>query len=41
MITNGYLLVPERIQQLNRAGLDHMQISIDNIKPDRDLRRRA
>ena len=34
MITNGYLLVPERIQQLNRAGLDHMQISIDNIEPD-------
>src|ERR1700733_9757105 len=34
MITNGYLLMPERIQQLNRAGLDHMQISIDNIEPD-------
>jgi MoaA/NifB/PqqE/SkfB family radical SAM enzyme len=34
MITNGYLLVPERIQRLNRAGLDHMQISIDNINPD-------
>ena len=34
MITNGYLLVPERIEQLNRSGLDHLQISIDNIKPD-------
>jgi MoaA/NifB/PqqE/SkfB family radical SAM enzyme len=34
MITNGYLLVPERVQRLNRAGLDHMQISIDNIQPD-------
>jgi Radical SAM superfamily/4Fe-4S single cluster domain len=34
MITNGYLLVPERIQRLNRAGLDHMQISIDNVMPD-------
>jgi MoaA/NifB/PqqE/SkfB family radical SAM enzyme len=34
MITNGYLLVPERIQRLNEAGLDHMQISIDNITPD-------
>jgi MoaA/NifB/PqqE/SkfB family radical SAM enzyme len=34
MITNGYLLVPERIQRLNRAGLDHMQISIDNVNPD-------
>ena len=34
MITNGYLLVPERIHRLNRAGLDHMQISIDNVMPD-------
>jgi MoaA/NifB/PqqE/SkfB family radical SAM enzyme len=34
MITNGYLLVPERIERLNRAGLDHMQISIDNVEPD-------
>jgi MoaA/NifB/PqqE/SkfB family radical SAM enzyme len=34
MITNGYLLVPERVKRLNRAGLDHMQISIDNVMPD-------
>jgi MoaA/NifB/PqqE/SkfB family radical SAM enzyme len=34
MITNGYLLMPDRIQRLNRAGLDHMQISIDNVNPD-------
>jgi MoaA/NifB/PqqE/SkfB family radical SAM enzyme len=34
MITNGYLLNAERIQRLNRAGLDHMQISIDNVRPD-------
>jgi MoaA/NifB/PqqE/SkfB family radical SAM enzyme len=34
MITNGYLLVPERVKRLNRAGLDHLQISIDNVKPD-------
>ena len=34
MITNGYLLNPERIERLNRAGLDHMQISIDNLTPD-------
>ncbi|MGC1784562.1 MAG: radical SAM protein [Acidobacteriaceae bacterium] len=34
MITNGYLLVPDRIARLNRAGLDHMQISIDNVQPD-------
>src|SRR5215475_10218850 len=34
MITNGYLLTPERVQRLNRAGLEHMQISIDNVMPD-------
>jgi MoaA/NifB/PqqE/SkfB family radical SAM enzyme len=34
MITNGFLLSPERIQRLNEAGLDHMQISIDNLEPD-------
>ena len=34
MITNGYLLTPQRIEHLNRAGLDHLQISIDNVKPD-------
>jgi MoaA/NifB/PqqE/SkfB family radical SAM enzyme len=34
MITNGYLLMPERIARLNRAGLDHLQISIDNVMPD-------
>src|SRR6266850_2033261 len=34
LITNGYLLTPQRIQQLNDSGLDHLQISIDNVKPD-------
>lgn len=34
LITNGYLLTQERIQRLNRAGLDHLQISIDNVLPD-------
>ncbi len=34
MITNGYLLTPQRIEWLNRAGLDHLQISIDNLRPD-------
>jgi MoaA/NifB/PqqE/SkfB family radical SAM enzyme len=34
MITNGYLLNVDRIDRLNRAGLDHMQISIDNLEPD-------
>jgi MoaA/NifB/PqqE/SkfB family radical SAM enzyme len=34
LITNGYLLTPERIGRLNRAGLEYLQISIDNVKPD-------
>jgi len=34
LITNGYLLTAERIQRLNRARLDHLQISIDNVLPD-------
>ncbi len=34
MITNGYRLIPERIRRLNRAGLQHLQISIDNVQPD-------
>ncbi len=33
-ITNGYLLMPEKIKALNEAGLDHLQISIDNVMPD-------
>jgi MoaA/NifB/PqqE/SkfB family radical SAM enzyme len=34
MITNGYLLNEDRIARLNNAGLEHMQISIDNVLPD-------
>jgi len=34
IITNGYLLTPARIKQLNAAGLDYLQISIDNVQPD-------
>ncbi len=34
MITNGYLLVADRIQRLNQAGLEWLQISIDNVTPD-------
>jgi len=34
LITNGYLLTAERIGRLNQAGLDHLQISIDNVMPD-------
>jgi MoaA/NifB/PqqE/SkfB family radical SAM enzyme len=39
MITNGYLLTADRIHQLNRAGLDHLQISIDNVQPDETSRK--
>jgi MoaA/NifB/PqqE/SkfB family radical SAM enzyme len=34
LITNGYLLVADRIRRLNRAGLEWLQISIDNVNPD-------
>jgi MoaA/NifB/PqqE/SkfB family radical SAM enzyme len=34
MITNGFLLSRERIATLNEAGLEHLQISIDNLVPD-------
>jgi MoaA/NifB/PqqE/SkfB family radical SAM enzyme len=34
LITNGYLLTIDRIRRLNRAGLDYLQISIDNVTPD-------
>jgi MoaA/NifB/PqqE/SkfB family radical SAM enzyme len=34
LITNGYLLSAKRIHALNEAGLDYLQISIDNVEPD-------
>jgi MoaA/NifB/PqqE/SkfB family radical SAM enzyme len=34
LITNGYFLSPKRIAALNTAGLDYLQISIDNVEPD-------
>jgi len=34
LISNGYLLSRERIESLNLAGLDHLEISIDNVEPD-------
>ncbi len=34
LITNGYLLSRKRIEALNKAGLEHVQISIDNLEPD-------
>lgn len=36
LISNGFYLTPERILQLNDAGLEYLQLSIDNIKPDAD-----
>ena len=34
LITNGFYLNRERIERLNDAGLEHLQISIDNVAPD-------
>lgn len=34
LITNGYFLQPARIAGLNAAGLQYLQISIDNVRPD-------
>jgi MoaA/NifB/PqqE/SkfB family radical SAM enzyme len=34
LITNGYLLTADRIKRLNDAGLEWLQISIDNVNPD-------
>ena len=34
LITNGFFLNRERIERLNAAGLEHLQISIDNAVPD-------
>jgi molybdenum cofactor biosynthesis enzyme MoaA len=35
LISNGYYFTPERIERLNRADLQYLQISIDNVNPDR------
>ncbi len=34
LISNGYYLTRERIEKLNEAGLEYLQISIDNVHPD-------
>src|SRR5436853_5851951 len=34
LISNGYYFTPERIKRLNKAGLEYLQISIDNVNPD-------
>jgi MoaA/NifB/PqqE/SkfB family radical SAM enzyme len=34
VITNGYPLTQRWVRRLNEAGLDYLQISIDNVNPD-------
>ena len=34
LISNGYYFTPDRIKRLNDAGLEYLQISIDNVNPD-------
>ncbi len=34
LLTNGYLLTREWIERLNQAGLDRLQVSIDNVTPN-------
>jgi MoaA/NifB/PqqE/SkfB family radical SAM enzyme len=34
LISNGYYFQPEKVKKLNEAGLDYLQISIDNVNPD-------
>src|ERR1041385_2617705 len=38
LISNGYYFTPERIKRLNKVGLEYLQISIDNVEPDKKLR---
>ena len=35
LISNGYYMTPQRVKRLNDAGLEYLQISIDNIEPDK------
>lgn len=35
LISNGYYMTRENIARLNRAGLEYLQISIDNVTPDK------
>ena len=39
LISNAYLLSHERIRALNAAGLDYLQISIDNVEPDQNSKK--
>jgi len=33
IITNGFLLTKDKIEELNEAGLDFMQVSVDTLEP--------
>ena len=35
LISNGYYMTRENIEKLNDAGLEYLQISIDNVTPDK------
>ena len=35
LISNGYYMTRENIRKLNAAGLEYLQISIDNVTPDK------
>jgi MoaA/NifB/PqqE/SkfB family radical SAM enzyme len=35
LISNGYYMSRENIEKLNDAGLEYLQISIDNVEPDK------
>jgi MoaA/NifB/PqqE/SkfB family radical SAM enzyme len=39
VITNGFPLTERWIRRLNEAGLDYLQISIDNVRPDATSRK--
>ncbi len=34
LISNCYLLTPKKIEAFNDAGLEYLQVSIDNVRPD-------
>ena len=34
LISNGFYMTPKKIERLNAAGLEYLQISIDNVEPD-------
>lgn len=39
MISNAFLMTPEKIADLNRAGLTHLQVSVDAVAPNATTRK--